>query len=195
MAIEIANLTECRTAAEVRANIERVRANLRKTRLTKVNDYGIDLKKPRRWPGVTVYDRPIWPRRWRGIRVYHDPIGPRDLRSLDPIPETPRPKKRTVATVQGMVCAHFTQHYYYLDYRMLASTSRSVMVIWPRHIAMYLAHKFSGKSLSEIGRLIGGRDHATIHHAIKKIQKQLLDGDPDTTAVVNELTDLLSKPA
>ena len=41
----------------------------------------------------------------------------------------------------------------------------------PRQIAMYLAKQLTSRSLPEIGRKFGGRDHTTVMHAVKKIEE------------------------
>ena len=41
----------------------------------------------------------------------------------------------------------------------------------PRQIAMYLAKQMTSRSLPEIGRRFGGRDHTTIMHGVKKIEE------------------------
>jgi chromosomal replication initiator protein len=46
----------------------------------------------------------------------------------------------------------------------------------PRQIAMYLAKVLTLRSLPEIGRLFGGRDHTTVLHAVRKIEG-LVQGD------------------
>jgi chromosomal replication initiator protein len=40
----------------------------------------------------------------------------------------------------------------------------------PRQIGMYLAKKLTSRSLPEIGRRFGGRDHSTVLHAVRKIE-------------------------
>ena len=41
----------------------------------------------------------------------------------------------------------------------------------PRQIAMYLAKQLTPRSLPEIGRRFGGRDHTTIMHGVRKIEE------------------------
>lgn len=53
----------------------------------------------------------------------------------------------------------------------LLSKCRSREVVLPRQIAMYLSKRLTNMSLSEIGGYIGGRDHATVIHANRKISK------------------------
>ena len=55
----------------------------------------------------------------------------------------------------------------------LLSPRRSRTVVVPRQIGMYLAKKLTSRSLPEIGRRFGGRDHSTVLHAVRKIDEQL----------------------
>ena len=57
------------------------------------------------------------------------------------------------------------------------SPRRSRSVARPRQIAMYLAKSITSRSLPEIGRKFGGRDHTTVMHAIRKVD-ELRDADP-----------------
>jgi chromosomal replication initiator protein len=51
----------------------------------------------------------------------------------------------------------------------LLSERRHRSVVWPRQIGMYLAKQLTSRSLPEIGRRFGGRDHTTVLHAVRKI--------------------------
>jgi chromosomal replication initiator protein len=51
----------------------------------------------------------------------------------------------------------------------ILSERRHRSVVWPRQIGMYLAKQLTSRSLPEIGRRFGGRDHTTVLHAIRKI--------------------------
>ncbi|MEO1207423.1 MAG: chromosomal replication initiator protein DnaA [Pseudomonadota bacterium] len=55
----------------------------------------------------------------------------------------------------------------------LLSQRRHRSVVWPRQIGMYLAKQMTSRSLPEIGRRFGGRDHTTVLHAIRKIEGEL----------------------
>jgi chromosomal replication initiator protein len=59
----------------------------------------------------------------------------------------------------------------------LLSTRRSRTVVMPRQVGMYLAKKLTPRSLPEIGRRFGGRDHSTVLHAVRKIEEQLKRDD------------------
>jgi chromosomal replication initiator protein len=52
----------------------------------------------------------------------------------------------------------------------ILSSRRSASVVKPRQIAMYLAKILTLRSLPEIGRRFGGRDHTTVLHAVRKIE-------------------------
>lgn len=55
----------------------------------------------------------------------------------------------------------------------LLSQRRHRSVVWPRQIGMYLAKQLTARSLPEIGRRFGNRDHTTVLHAIRKIESEL----------------------
>jgi chromosomal replication initiator protein len=59
----------------------------------------------------------------------------------------------------------------------LLSARRSRAVVVPRQIGMYLAKKLTPRSLPEIGRRFGGRDHSTVLHAVRKIEDQMRTDD------------------
>ena len=57
----------------------------------------------------------------------------------------------------------------------LLSSRRNRSIVRPRQIGMYLAKSLTARSLPEIGRRFGGRDHTTVLHAIRKIESLLQD--------------------
>lgn len=74
--------------------------------------------------------------------------------------------------------------YYKVKLSDLLSARRARDVARPRQVAMYLAKRFTPRSLPEIGRRFGGRDHTTVMHAVKRIDElrttdSELDGDLD----------------
>jgi chromosomal replication initiator protein len=68
--------------------------------------------------------------------------------------------------------------YYKVRLADLLSARRSRDIARPRQVAMYLAKRLTPRSLPEIGRKFGGRDHTTVMHAIKRID-ELRAGDSD----------------
>jgi chromosomal replication initiator protein len=73
----------------------------------------------------------------------------------------------------------------------LLSQRRHRSVVWPRQVGMYLAKQLTARSLPEIGRRFGNRDHTTVLHAIRKIEGQLAD-NPRLKDELEELKKLLS---
>ncbi len=57
----------------------------------------------------------------------------------------------------------------------ILSPRRSRDVVRPRQIAMYLAKSLTSRSLPEIGRRFGGRDHTTVLHSVRKVQQLMKD--------------------
>ena len=55
----------------------------------------------------------------------------------------------------------------------LLSTRRHNKVVRPRQMAMFLARELSSASLPEIGRRIGGRDHTTVLHAVRRVEASI----------------------
>jgi chromosomal replication initiator protein len=55
----------------------------------------------------------------------------------------------------------------------ILSSRRTAVVVKPRQVAMFLAKTLTMRSLPEIGRRFGGRDHTTVLHAVRKIDALL----------------------
>jgi len=75
-------------------------------------------------------------------------------------------RRVTIDEIQRKVAEHFT-----LKMSDLLSERRARAVARPRQVAMYLCKKLTPRSLPEIGRKFGGRDHTTVMHAVKKIDE------------------------
>ena len=73
-------------------------------------------------------------------------------------------KMVTVENIQKTVA-----EYYKIRLADLSSKTRSRSIARPRQVAMALAKELTNKSLPEIGKAFGGRDHTTVMHACKKI--------------------------
>ena len=72
-------------------------------------------------------------------------------------------RKVTVEDIQKKVVDYFN-----IRFSDMVSVRRSRIVARPRQVAMYLSKTYTPKSLPEIGRMFGGRDHTTVMHAVKK---------------------------
>lgn len=66
--------------------------------------------------------------------------------------------------------------YYNIKVSDMHSSRRSISVARPRQIAMYLSKQLTSKSLPEIGRKFGGKDHTTVMHAVKRVN-ELMQSD------------------
>jgi chromosomal replication initiator protein len=75
-------------------------------------------------------------------------------------------RRITIEDIQKKVAGHFA-----IKVSDMHSARRSVAIARPRQIAMYLAKKLTTKSLPEIGRKFGGKDHTTVMHAVKRIDE------------------------
>jgi chromosomal replication initiator protein len=72
----------------------------------------------------------------------------------------------TIEEIQKRVAEHFNVRL--VD---MHSARRARAVARPRQVAMYLSKQLTARSLPEIGRKFGGRDHTTVMHAVKKIEE------------------------
>jgi chromosomal replication initiator protein len=86
-----------------------------------------------------------------------------------------------------------TAEFYKLDLRDLHSKERSRRVARPRQVAMYLSRELTMRSLPEIGRRFGDRDHTTVLHACRRIV-ELCSTDAVLKQEVDFLKQVLSKP-
>jgi chromosomal replication initiator protein len=64
-----------------------------------------------------------------------------------------------------------TAEYFNIRLADMLSARRARAVARPRQVAMYLAKQLTSRSLPEIGRKFGGRDHTTVMHAVRKIEE------------------------
>ena len=55
----------------------------------------------------------------------------------------------------------------------LRARDRRPAVVWARHLAMYLARELTDASLPEIGRAFGGRNHTTVLHAVRRVEREV----------------------
>ncbi|MGE5195665.1 MAG: DnaA ATPase domain-containing protein [Deltaproteobacteria bacterium] len=77
--------------------------------------------------------------------------------------------------------------------RQLRSRKQSRGVVLPRQCAMRLARQLSGRSLEQIGRYFGGRDHSTVIHACRRLEA-LLPHEADLRLNLSQIESALSAP-
>jgi chromosomal replication initiator protein len=76
--------------------------------------------------------------------------------------------------------------YFRVEPRQLRSRRRSRQVLLPRQVGMYLARQLTELSLTQIGEYFGGRDHSTVLHACRKVERAL-PGDAVLSGAVRQL--------
>jgi len=75
-------------------------------------------------------------------------------------------RRVTIEEIQKRVAEHFN-----IRIADMHSARRARAVARPRQVAMYLSKQLTTRSLPEIGRKFGGRDHTTVMHAVKKVEE------------------------
>ena len=106
--------------------------------------------------------------------------------SLCPTCGAPVGTRLMVTHIQALVAA-----YYKIPVREMTSRRQSWDIAHPRQVAMYLTYELTPKSMSEIGNRFGDRDHTTVIHAIKQVQKRMLE-DAEIEADVKALRERLA---
>ena len=75
------------------------------------------------------------------------------------------PRRVKIEDIQKLVASHYS-----VSRSDILSARRTAIVVKPRQVAMYLSKALTLRSLPEIGRRFGGRDHTTVLHAVRKIE-------------------------
>jgi chromosomal replication initiator protein len=92
-------------------------------------------------------------------------------------------RRVTIDEIQKRVAEHYN-----IRLADMHSARRSRAIARPRQVAMYLAKQLTPRSLPEIGRKFGGRDHTTVMHAVRKVEELR-----ETDRVLAEDLDLLKR--
>lgn len=85
-------------------------------------------------------------------------------------PPVPIDREAPIARIQREVAAHFR-----IPLIEMTSARRARDVARPRQVAMYIAKEITPKSMPDIGRRFGGRDHTTVIHAVRKIKSLMAE--------------------
>lgn len=105
---------------------------------------------------------------------------------LCPTCGAPVSNRLMVTHIQALVAA-----YYQIPVRAMVSKQQRRDYAYPRQVAMYLTAELTPKSLPDIGNRFGGRDHTTVIHAIKAVQRRML-ADPEIEADVKAIRERLA---
>lgn len=92
--------------------------------------------------------------------------------TLDLARKVLRAEQKSSAPVDFNRIIRILHRYYPHDLQALCSKDRNKDVAFARHVAMFLMKKLTDKSLRDIGQFLGGRNHATVVHAINKVEAQ-----------------------
>ena len=89
--------------------------------------------------------------------------------------------------IVDIICRYFD-----LDRDELLSKSREKRVAYPRQLGMYLMRELAHRSLVEIGDFLGGRDHSTVHHGWRKMERAMTV-DPETKRDIASLREMVEQ--
>ncbi len=117
--------------------------------------------------------------------------GPLDIETAEAairdLIRTQEPKKVKIEDIQRLVANHYN-----VSRADILSSRRTATVVRPRQIAMYLSKILTLRSLPEIGRRFGGRDHTTVLHAVRKIDG-LVGNDTSLAGEIDHLKRMLQE--
>jgi chromosomal replication initiator protein len=89
-----------------------------------------------------------------------------------------KPREITPQLIIEVVSEHF-----HISVDQMMSRNRSSDIVKPRQIAMYLCKNMSSTSLDAVGALLGGRDHSTIIHGVKKMTEEYETNEATRTLI------------
>ena len=108
-------------------------------------------------------------------------------RLLKNLAKKENPKIITIELIQKEVSSFFD-----LTVKDLKSGQKQKKVSEPRQIAMFLSRKYTSSSFPEIGKRFGGKNHSTVVHAVKNVEKKIVR-DPNVSNAVTALSATLEK--
>ncbi len=102
--------------------------------------------------------------------------GPVDIEAIEKmlghLVQSGEQRRVRIEDIQKVAARHYN-----VSKNDLLSNRRTRIIVRPRQIAMYLSKVLTPRSLPEIGRRFGGRDHTTVLHAVRKIESLLKEDD------------------
>ncbi len=88
----------------------------------------------------------------------------------------------TIELIQKKVSVFFN-----LTVQQLKSKRKQKKISEPRQIAMFLSRKYTGHSFPEIGQKFGGKNHSTVVHVVKSIEKKI-EQDRNVSDIVSRIS-------
>jgi chromosomal replication initiator protein len=119
---------------------------------------------------------------------------PIDVRLAERVLDEIHPGLPATATMSTSVdeIQNAVASYYGLAQAQLTSSSRAASVSWPRQVAIHLTRLMTDASLQAIGDAFGGRNHATVLHACRRVTERM-DVDQQAVDEVQELTNIIDR--
>jgi len=91
-----------------------------------------------------------------------------------------------IAQIQAVVAVHFG-----LTIEEMLQPGRAHRIMIPRQIAMYLSRRTTGVSYPDIGIQFGGKDHSTIIHACRQVERRIAAKHPETIAALRRASKVI----
>lgn len=101
-------------------------------------------------------------------------------------------KENTNSTITPEAVIDEVSRYYDISVDKIKGDKRTSEIVLPRQIAMYIIREKTNLSLPEIGKEMGGKNHTTVLHSIKKIEESMKQ-DPQIAKIVAELIENIKK--
>jgi len=119
---------------------------------------------------------------------------PIDVRLAEAVLDEIHPRLQTKPSTSTSVdeIQNAVATYYGLALPQLTSSSRAASVTWPRQVAIHLARAMTDASLQAIGQAFGGRNHATVLHACKRVTERM-DLDQQAVDEIQQLTNIIDR--
>jgi len=77
-------------------------------------------------------------------------------------------RQLTIKKIQEVVCKYFK-----IDEALIQSLSRKREIVLARQVTMFLSKKYTDSSFAHIGKVVGNKDHATVHHSVNAVRDQM----------------------
>lgn len=123
---------------------------------------------------------PESPKEWlmRQIAIAMPPVNPEKIAEVKAafspdLSTAPRPR---VTDVMIVVAEHFG-----IEMNDLVQRTRMKHIAWPRHYALYLSYQLCGRSMPDLGRRFGNRDHTSVLSSVHKIRDLLCNHEVGNT--------------
>jgi chromosomal replication initiator protein len=112
---------------------------------------------------------------------------PEPVPATETVPATDAVAKEPVKQIPVHEIARIAGEVYGVSLIDILSSRRTMGVVRPRQVAHYLCRELTTRSLPWIGRNLGGKDHTTVMHSLRKIERLLNEGDEGLRAEIDSV--------